>query len=199
VSTQHRGAPQPRTARPDSRDHPSALLISRYWANPNLSASVACRAGSFGDLGNRESCTTGTSVAVRRAGATVANLDPFIDGRFAAEAHNASLSVWLMHPDTAKALTKLKVLSSGSNQPLLQFVEDGIRVAGLPVLTSTHVDSGTVAWGIDKTQVRYVLRKGTTVDRFDSVTNDGLWIRAISRLGFGFLNPAGVVRLHHTP
>lgn len=35
------------------------------------------------------------------------------------------------------------------------------------------------------------------MDRFDSVTNDGLWIRAVSRLGFGFLNPAGVVRLHH--
>lgn len=61
----------------------------------------------------------------------------------------------------------------------------GITVAGLPVLTSTHVDSGTVAWGIDKRQVQYVLRRGTTVERFDSITNDGLYIRAISRVGFG--------------
>ena len=35
------------------------------------------------------------------------------------------------------------------------------------------------------------------VERFDSVTNDGQYVRAISRVGFGFLNPAGVVRLHN--
>ncbi|ETZ58190.1 phage capsid family protein [Mycobacterium avium MAV_120709_2344] len=65
------------------------------------------------------------------------------------------------------------------------------------MITSTHVDADTVAWGVDKTQQRYVLRSGTTVERFDSVTNDGLYIRAISRIGVGFLNPAGVVRLYH--
>lgn len=129
-------------------------------------------------------------------GASVANLDPFIAARFAAEAHGASLTHWLMSPTTAEALSKIKI-AAGSNQTLLQFVEDGITVAGLPVLTSTLVDAGTVAWGIDKTQQRYVLRKGTTVERFDSVTNDGQYVRAISRVGFGFLNPAGVVRLHH--
>jgi hypothetical protein len=56
-------------------------------------------------------------------GTSVANLDPFVSARYAAEAHGAKLSAW----------------------PLLQFVEDGIEVAGLPVLTSTHVDAGTVA------------------------------------------------------
>lgn len=30
-----------------------------------------------------------------------------------------------------------------------------------------------------------------------SVTNDGQYVRAISRVGLGFLNPAGVVRLHN--
>lgn len=128
-------------------------------------------------------------------GASVSNLDPFISARYAAEAHSAKLTHWLVSPATAEALSKLKV-GSGFNQSLIQFVEDGITVAGLPVLTSTHVDADTVAWGVDKTQLRYVLRQGTTVERFPSVTNDGLYIRAISRVGFGFLNPAGVVRLH---
>ncbi|OCB36994.1 capsid protein [Mycobacterium malmoense] len=129
-------------------------------------------------------------------GTSVTNLDAFISARYAAEAHSAKLTHWLMSPTTAETLSKLKI-ASGSNQTLIQFVEDGITVAGLPVLTSTHVDAGTVAWGIDKTQQRYVSRKGTTVERFDSVTNDGQWVRAISRVGFGFLNPAGVIRLHH--
>ncbi len=127
-------------------------------------------------------------------GAELTNLDAFISGRYAAEAHRAKLSAWLMHPTTAEALSKLKV-ESGSNLPLLEFVEDGITVAGLPVITSTHVDENTVAWGVDKSQVRYVLRKGSEIKRFDSVVNDGLWIRAISRVGFGFLNEPGVVRL----
>lgn len=129
-------------------------------------------------------------------GTSVTNLDPFVSARYAAEANGAKLSHWLVTPATAEALSKLKI-ASGSNQSLIQFVEDGITVAGLPVLTSTHVDAGTVAWGVDSTQQRYVLRQGTTVERFPSVTNDGLYIRAISRVGFGFLNPAGIVRLHH--
>lgn len=130
-------------------------------------------------------------------GASVSNLDAFISARYAAEANGAKLSHWLVSPATAEVLSKLKTLPSGSNQPLLQFVEDGITIAGLPVLTSTHVDAATTAWGLDKTQVRFVQRKGTTVERFPAVTTDGQYVRAISRVGFGFLNPAGVVRLHN--
>jgi HK97 family phage major capsid protein len=129
------------------------------------------------------------------AGGSVSNLDVFIDGRFAAEAHGAQVSAWLMRPDTAKLLTKLKTDSSVSNVSLLQFVEDGLTIAGVPVLTSTHVDADTVAWGVDSTQLRYVNRQTTEVRRFDSVTNDGQHVRGVSRVGFGFLNPAGVVRL----
>jgi HK97 family phage major capsid protein len=128
-------------------------------------------------------------------GASLTNLDSFIAGRYAAEAHGAKLTHWLMDPTTAETLSKLKT-QSGSNQPLLEFVEDGITVAGLPVLTSTDVDAATFAWGVDKSQLRYVLRRGTTVERFPSVTNDGQYVRAISRIGLGFLNPAGVIRLY---
>lgn len=129
-------------------------------------------------------------------GASLTNLDPFIEARYAAEEANANLTHWLVSPATAESLSKLKV-QSGSNQSLIQFVEDGITVAGLPVVTSTHVDAATAAWGVDKSQLRYVSRQGSTVERFPSVTNDGLYIRAKSRVDFAFLNPAGVVRIWH--
>lgn len=131
-------------------------------------------------------------------GAALTNLDSFVAGRYAAEANGAKLSHWIVSPATAEALSKLKT-ASGSNQPLLEFVEDGITVAGLPVLTSTFVDAATFAWGLDKTQQRFVLRSGTTVERFPAVSTDGTWVRAISRIGLGYLNPAGVVRLWDAP
>ena len=67
-------------------------------------------------------------------------------------------------------------------------------VAGLPVLVSDQVDEDTVFWGIPNQHVMFVQRKGTAVERFPNVQQDGTWIRAVSRLGVAFLNPAGVVR-----
>jgi len=33
------------------------------------------------------------------------------------------------------------------------------------------------------------------IERFPSVTNDGQWVRAISRVGWNTLNAAGIVRI----
>ena len=63
------------------------------------------------------------------------------------------------------ALSKLKI-ASGSNQSLIQFVEDGITVAGLPVIVSDQVDANTKFWGIPHAHVVLVVRKGTRVERF---------------------------------
>jgi HK97 family phage major capsid protein len=134
----------------------------------------------------------------------VASLDLFIDARFAAEAHGAKISHWLMTPAIAKQLAKIKTATSYQTTILdlarpsagPETSGDGLVIAGIPVITSTHVDSSTLAWGIDGTQQRYVSRQGTTVQPFDSITNDGKYLRAISRVGLGFLNPAGVVRLY---
>jgi HK97 family phage major capsid protein len=126
-------------------------------------------------------------------GASLTNLDPFISARFAAEAAGSELTHWIVKPATAEALSKLKT-TSGSNQPLIEFVEDGITVVGLPVLRSNQVDAATLFWGIPSAHVQFVQRKGTTVERFPAVQQDGTWIRAVARLGLGFLNEAGVVR-----
>jgi Phage capsid family len=98
-----------------------------------------------------------------------------------------------MAPAQAEALSKLKI-ASGSNQSLIQFVEDGITVAGLPVIVSDQVDASTKFWGIPQAHVVLVMRKGTRVEKFPNVQKDGIWVRAVSRLGIGFPNEPGVVR-----
>ena len=132
--------------------------------------------------------------------ASVANLDPFVAARFKAMSVGAELTSWVMSPTTAEALSKIK-LQTGSNQTLLQFVEDGLVVAGLPVFVSPNVDVLTLAWGIPKARTVTVLRKGTEVvaSKDSGFANDAVDIRAIARVGFGFLQPAAVVRLYDAP
>ncbi len=128
-------------------------------------------------------------------GAGLTNLDPFIEARYAAEDNGSQLTSFIVSPTTAETISKLKV-ANDSNQNLVQFVEDGIRIAGLPVLVSDQVDAQTVFWGIPRDHVVLVMRKGTTVERFPAVHQDGTYVRAVSRFGIGFLNEAGVVRGH---
>ena len=132
--------------------------------------------------------------------ASVANLDPFISARFKAQAVGAELTSWVTSPATAELLSKVK-LQTGSNQSLLQFVNDGLVVAGLPVFVSPKVDALTLAWGIPKQRVVTVLRKGTEVvaSKDSGFANDAVDIRAIARVGFAFLQPAAVVRLYDAP
>ncbi|MGL6235107.1 MAG: phage major capsid protein [Segniliparus sp.] len=129
-------------------------------------------------------------------GASLANLDPFVTARFAAKAKGSDLTSWIVSPQTAEVLSKIKT-QSGSNQSLLQFAEDGLVVAGLPVILSDQVDPATVFWGIPKDHVALVMRLGTKVETFANVHRDGLYLRAVSRLGVAFLNQPGVVRGHN--
>jgi HK97 family phage major capsid protein len=131
-------------------------------------------------------------------GASLSNLDPFIQARYAAVAAGSELTSWIVTPAVAEALSKLKI-QSGSNQTLIQFVEDGITVAGLPVVVSDQVDGATKFWGVPQTHVVLVSRKGTTVEQFPAVDKDGTFIRAVARFGLGYLNPAGIVRGYDAP
>lgn len=131
-------------------------------------------------------------------GATIANEDPFIDALFAAEAVGANIDRWVMHPDTAKVLSKLKK-GTGSNERLLQRTTDGAFIAGIKVLTDPKVDAATKAWGIDSTRTKVVLRQGTEMQRFDVPRQDAIDVRGIARVGFAFLHPQSVVRLYDAP
>lgn len=128
-------------------------------------------------------------------GTSLTNLDKFIEARYAAEENGSKLTSWIVSPETAEALSKLKT-ASGSNQSLIQFVEDDLRVVGLPVLVSNQVDASTLFWGIPKAHVVAVLRQGTEVETSKDAGfyNDAVDIRAVARWGLGFLNPAGVIR-----
>ena len=157
-----------------------------------------CPTSSFGFvLGNIAARSTvaesHSSTPSVDTGASLTNLDTFVSARYAALAHGSTLTNWIVSPVIAESLSKLKT-ATGSNQSLLQFVDDGIVVAGLPVLVSDQVDVDTLFWGVPKAHVMFVQRKGTTVERFPAVYNDGIDIRAVSRLGIAFLNEAGMVR-----
>lgn len=130
---------------------------------------------------------------------TFTSADPFHDAKAAALADNAELTVFLLAPDVALSLSKAKQLTSGSNVGLFNAngVTDGLTIAGVPVLVSTDVAAGN-AWGIDGTQVMVVQRTGTTVAQSTDAAfdYDAVQVRATARVGFGFANPAGVVRLY---
>ena len=127
---------------------------------------------------------------------TLTSLDAFHEAKAAALADGADLTHVILATDVALALAKVKV-ESGSNQGLFENVADGISLAGLTVLVSPHVAAGN-AWAVDQSQVLFVRRTGTTVvtSTDAAFAEDAVQIRATSRIGFGFPNPAGVVRLH---
>ncbi|MUL80509.1 MULTISPECIES: phage major capsid protein [unclassified Mycolicibacterium] len=129
------------------------------------------------------------------------NLDAFHHAKADALADGAKVSVWLVAPDVALALSTTKELTTGSNKGLLDAngVADGTLLAGVPVIVSPDVTAGTV-WGIDSSQVVVVQRTGTTLKRsFDAAfAEDAVQVRATARISWGFANPAGVVRIYDT-
>jgi HK97 family phage major capsid protein len=133
-------------------------------------------------------------------GASLVNLDPFVKAVFAAQNADvpAKVSHFVVSPATAEALSLLKITTSGSNQSLLQFQQDGsILVAGVPILVSSLVDAGTTAWALDKNQSQLVLRAGTKITKTYVPQNDSWFISGIARYGWCNLSPASVVRVFH--
>lgn len=135
-------------------------------------------------------------VDVVDTGAGWTTLDYVHDAKTQAMANGADLTHIVLAPDVALALAKAKT-GTGSNQSLLETVDDGTRLAGLVALVSGAVPAGN-AWALDASQVMTVRRLGTTVvqSKDAAFSSDATQIRAVSRVGFGFANPAGIVRLH---
>lgn len=129
-------------------------------------------------------------------GSAWTNLDPVFDAKLEAMTEGAELTHIVLAPDVALQLSKIKT-QTGSNQGLFENVADGISLGGLTVLVSPHVAAGN-AWALDSSQVMVVRRAGTTVVTDTSVAfgDDATQLRATSRVGFGFANAAGIVRLH---
>ena len=123
-------------------------------------------------------------------------LDAFHEAKAAALADGATLTHFILAADVAVALSKAKQ-GTTSNVGLLENVGDGVTLAGVPVLVSTDVAAGN-AWGVDSSQVLVVQRTGTSVvTSTDAAFDyDAVQVRATARVGFGFVNAPGVVRLY---
>lgn len=127
---------------------------------------------------------------------TLTSLDPFHTAKSDALTNGATLTHFILAPDVALTLAKAKQ-GTDSNMGLLDNVADGVTLAGVKVLVSTDVAAGN-AWGVDASQILVVQRTGTTVTRSTEAAfaEDAVQVRATARVGFGFSNPAGVVRLY---
>lgn len=141
-----------------------------------------------------------TSIEATNGVAAVTNEDLFVDAKFTALENGAELSAFVLATDVAKALAKVKVATSDSRRLLDHDAEGNLTIAGLPAFVSRHVAAGE-AWGIDKSQVFLVIRKGTEVelDRSAAFAADSTLVRAVMRTNFAVTNPAGVIRLWNDP
>lgn len=124
------------------------------------------------------------------------SLDPFHQAKSDALADGANLTHFILAADVALALAKAKQ-ATDSNMGLLDNVGDGVTLAGIPVLVSADVEAGN-AWGVDASQIFVVQRTGTTIVKSADAAfdYDAVQVRATARVGFGFANPAGLVRLY---
>ena len=132
-------------------------------------------------------------------GAGIVNVDPFAEAISNAEVQGATLTSFVAHPSDVLALSKLKKLTSGSNEPLL--TSDPTQptrrvILGVPVISSAAVSPGTV-WGIPQAKVYLVMREGTRLDVDSSAyfNRDSVAIRATLRAGIGLPHPAAVVKI----
>jgi HK97 family phage major capsid protein len=127
---------------------------------------------------------------------TLTSLDPFHQAKADALADGATLTHFVLAPDVALTLAKVKE-ESGSNKGLFETIGDGVTLAGVPVLMSTDVAAGN-AWGVDSSQIYVVQRTGTTITKSADAAfdYDAVQVRATARVSWGFANPAGIVRLY---
>ena len=130
------------------------------------------------------------------------SIDPFSDAMYTSAQHNGIITAWVTNPATAMALAKIKTYTAGaSNQPLLgpdPTVPGQQQILGAPLLTSPYVSTtNNVVWGIPKQFGYFVIRQVAVVESDRSVffTSDRVAVRAITRVGFGFPNPAAVVKI----
>jgi len=131
-----------------------------------------------------------------------AGLDAYVDAIAAANDLGVTLRAFVVDKDTGTALAKMKVGAS-SNQPLLSAGATDATlpsIHGVPYLVSRDALPGT-AWGIPDDLAFTVLREDVTVDIDTSVwfSRDQTAIRGIVRIGFGFVEPAAVIKIKLAP
>ena len=131
------------------------------------------------------------------AGAAWANLDPFAEAVYAADAEGREVTAFVANSADALLLSTLKD-DSGSNRPLLGDPIDGTRrrILGVPLYVTPAVPAGTV-WAIPRTVALVVRRSDVdlAVDHSRYFEKDSVGVRATMRVAFAFPHAAAVQRI----
>jgi HK97 family phage major capsid protein len=132
------------------------------------------------------------------AGSALENLDAFAEAISKAEQVGATLTAFVMNPDTLLSLATLKVATDWQ-QPLLGVDPSSPTkrsAQGVPVHWSPAVPEDTI-WGIPKAKVFAVLRLPVSVvtDRSAFFSSDRLAVRCVTRWGFAFPHEAAIVKI----
>lgn len=132
-------------------------------------------------------------------GAGIVDTDPFAEAISKAEEVGAVITSFVANPADVLALSKLKKLTTGSNEPLLTAdptQPTRRQVLGVPVISSPAVAVGDV-WAIPAAKVMVVLREDVTlaVDESAYFSSDSIGVRATVRVGYAYPHEAAIVRL----
>ena len=144
-----------------------------------------------------------SGVSTVSAGASFANVDAFTAAEYASANANGVISAWITSPQVAQALSNLKETTT-STRPLLQpdpTTPNVRQILGRPLLVSPYCPTtGSQVWGIDARFAMLVIRGGAVVEADRSVyfTSDRVALKATMRVGFGFTNPASIVKITTT-
>lgn len=124
--------------------------------------------------------------------APLTSLDPFLDAKAASASAGGVATAVLIHPDDALVLSKVRD-ETGSNRPLVG--ETG-TVAGLPLVVTRHAKPGEV-WVVDARTIYVVVREDIAIETSRDVyfSSDRVAVKAVMRVGFGFVRPEAIVRI----
>ncbi|WP_314037864.1 phage major capsid protein [Dietzia sp. CH92] len=155
-------------------------------------------AAFFGDLASPAPAGLGSLTATATATGELSSVDVFADALAEAEAAGATVTAFVMHPDDALALAKVKV-GTGSAQPLLgtdATAGTSRQVLGIPVHVSSSLTAGT-AWAVDSSRVLTVLRDDVRLETDSSryFDSDRVAVRATMRVGFAFPSQGALVKM----
>lgn len=133
------------------------------------------------------------------------NVDAFSEAISLAENEGAMVTAFAANASTVLALSKVKKLTTGSNEPLLTpdpTLPTRRQILGVPLwsLPNTVIPNGVV-WGIDASRVFVVLRQDVelAVDPSFYFGKDSLAVRAVMRVAFGFPHEGSVVKIAPEP
>lgn len=136
---------------------------------------------------------------------TITNVDPFSEAISKAENEGAQITAFVANASTVLALSKLKKLTTGSNEPLLQpdpTLPTRRQILGVPLYSvpATVVPANTV-WAVDISRVFVVVRQDVelSVDESFYFGSDSLAVRAVMRVAFGFPHQRAVIKIAPEP